>query len=151
MNIRKNNGITLVAVLLTVIVLIILTGITIGATKNNNKKTQDATKIVQLKMIEHAIIERKTKAQLTNENLPGTAFASQSDLDTEIDRLETISESEINLQDEDYTNYKTLSKSDLENLGIEKEEDTYMVNYKTGEVINITTIVTSKGELLYTY
>ena len=39
----------------------------------------------------------------------------------------------------------------LENLGITDEKDIYIVNYKTGEVINKTQKVTNKGKALYVY
>ena len=49
------------------------------------------------------------------------------------------------------TEYKKLSTTDLENLGITKEEDTFIVNYKTGEVINASIKVTKSGKALYIY
>ena len=36
-------------------------------------------------------------------------------------------------------------------LGIKKEEDTFIVNYKTGEVINETKKTTKSGKALYIY
>ena len=47
--------------------------------------------------------------------------------------------------------YKELNTTDLENLGISKDNDTYIVNYKTGEVINKTKLTTKSGKILYTY
>ena len=45
-----------------------------------------------------------------------------------------------------------ISKLDyLKELGIEKETNTFIVNYKTGEVINKTQKVTKAGRALYTY
>ena len=39
----------------------------------------------------------------------------------------------------------------LKELNITKATDTYIVNYKTGEVINATQMVTNKGTPLYIY
>ena len=49
------------------------------------------------------------------------------------------------------TEYRKLQKSDLEELGITGEKDIYIVNYKTGEVINQTQKVTKTGVALYIY
>ena len=46
---------------------------------------------------------------------------------------------------------KEINKSDLEKLGITGEEDTFIVNYKTGEVINKTARVTNLNKALYVY
>ena len=58
-------------------------------------------------------------------------------------------EESINLKGKEY---KRLNKTDLENLGVIGEEDnTYIVNYSTGEVINETVKTTNNGKALYIY
>ena len=122
MNLRKNKGITMVALVITIIILLILAGISVTGVIRGIDETNESTQISQLEMVQHALLERKTKADLTKETLPGTT-----------------------------ADYKELSTADLKELGIEKETNTFIVNYKTGEVINKTQKVTKAGRALYTY
>ena len=45
--------------------------------------------------------------------------------------------------------YYELSSDDLKQFGIDKAEDTYIVNYKTGEVFNTSEKTTGDGSPLY--
>ena len=65
-----------------------------------------------------------------------------------IDEIKDITGEDITLKGKEY---KELSISDLEKLGVTNEEDTFIVNYKTGEVINATKKVTESGKALYVY
>ena len=47
--------------------------------------------------------------------------------------------------------YYRLSDSDLKEMGVTQAQDSYIVNYKTGEVINETLKATRTGVPLYTY
>ena len=58
MNTRKNNGITLIALVITIIVLLIISGISIGGTIKINEQAKDSVAISELNMIQHAILER---------------------------------------------------------------------------------------------
>lgn len=147
MNLRKTNGVTLVALIITVILLLIISGISITGTLRGHKETKEASQISELNMIQHAILERYTKAQLTKEELPGTTI-KQNDVQTIIDEIKDITGEDITLKGKEY---KELSISDLEKLGVTNEEDTFIVNYKTGEVINATKKVTESGKALYVY
>lgn len=147
MNLRKTNGVTLVALIITVILLLIISGISITGTLRGHKETKEASQISELNMIQHAILERYTKAQLTKEELPGTTI-TENDVKTIIDEINNITRENITLKG---TEYKELSISDLEKLGVTNEEDTFIVNYKTGEVINATKKVTESGKALYVY
>ena len=147
MNVRKNEGITLVALVIAIILLLIISGISITGTLRGHKETKEASQISELNMIQHAILERYTKAQLTKEELPGTTI-TENDVKTIIDEINNITRENITLKG---TEYKELSISDLEKLGVTNEEDTFIVNYKTGEVINATKKVTESGKALYVY
>ena len=164
MNIRKNNeisirnklavrnknstaGITLIALVITIIVLLIISGISITGTIRGKDEAEASAQLSELNMIQHAILERYTKAQLTKENLPGTTI-EKSEVQLIIDEINSISGENITLKG---TEYKKLSKDDLEKLGITGEEDTFIVNYNTGEVINETLKVTKSEKALYIY
>ena len=152
MNVRKNEGITLVALVIAIILLLIISGISITGTLRGQNETEEATQISELNMVQHAILERYTKAQLTKaqltkEELPGTLIA-KTEVEEIINDINAKSGKNITLKG---TEYKRLDVSDLKNLGIKKEEDSFIVNYKTGEVINETIKVTKSGSALYVY
>ena len=149
MNTRKNEGITLLTLVITIILLIIISGISITGTIKGQKQTNESTQITELNMVQHAILERYTKSQLTKETLPGTTIEKQ-ELQTIIEEIKTKTGEQITLKGNE-TEYKQLNKTDLKNLGITQEEDIYIVNYKTGEVINKTQKVTTSGKALYIY
>lgn len=147
MNLRKNEGITMVTLVTTIIVLSIISGISITGTIRGNKETEETTQISELNMIQHAILERYTESQITKENLPGTSI-DKTQVQTIIDEMNSTSGENIILKG---TEYKELSIYDLKKLGITKEDNIFIVNYKTGEVINKTLKVTKSGKALYTY
>ena len=152
MNLRKNKGITMVALVITIIILLILAGISVTGVIRGIDETNESTQISQLEMVQHALLERKTKADLTKETLetlPGTT-ANYTELQNLINEINTISSANITLRG-NKEDYKELSTADLKELGIEKETNTFIVNYKTGEVINKTQKVTKAGRALYTY
>ena len=79
--------------------------------------------------------------------MPGTTI-TKADVQEIIDDINSKSGNHIQLKG---TEYKELNKNDLEKLGITGEENTFIVNYKTGEVINKTVRVTNLNEPLYIY
>ena len=155
MNLRKNKGITMVALVITIIILLILAGISVTGVIRGIDETNESTQISQLEMVQHALLERKTKADLTKadltkeETLPGTT-TDYTELQNLINEINTKSSANITLRG-NKEDYKELSTADLKELGIEKETNTFIVNYKTGEVINKTQKVTKAGRALYTY
>lgn len=147
MNLRKSRGITLVSLVITIILLLIISGISITGTLRGHEETEEASEISELNMIQHAILERYTKSQLANEDLPGTEI-DKGEVEGIIREINSESGEKIELKG---TKYKQLSKTDLEKLGITKEDDTFIVNYKTGEVINASKKITKSKKALYTY
>lgn len=147
MNIRKNQGITITTLAITVVVLLIISGISITGSIRGKEETEEIAQISELSMIQHAILERYTKAQLTKETLPGTDIEKKQ-VQTIIDEINSISGESITLKG---TEYKELNIADLEELGIVQEDNIFIVNYKTGEVINKTLKVTEAGRALYIY
>ena len=144
----KNNGITLVALVITIIVLIIIASISITGTLQDTDETKDNVATSELGMVQHAILERKTKAQLTKEELPGQSVTS-TQLQQVIDEIEEKSGTTITLEGNP-EDYKLLDDEALQDLGMENYKSEYIVNYSTGEVIDITRQVTEDGTVLYT-
>lgn len=145
----NNKGITLIALVITIIVLLVIAGITItgaitGVDKSTNQKLE-----TELKMVQHAVFERYTKYSLTKDTslLVGTEV-EKTEFPTDV-TLQYANEEEYNNFDPEKKYYE-ISSSDFSKLGISNLEDTYIVNYKTGEVYNKTS-KKSSGENLYIY
>lgn len=155
--INHEKGITLLALVITIVVLIILASITINIGKDGIKESKENTMLSELGMVQNAILQRKTKADLTNETYPGETITEANinleETIQEINDNRALGEEEISRKDSDDSHYYFLSTENggLEELGITNSEDAYIVNYETGEVINYTTKLTGTGKPLYIY
>lgn len=154
-NNKKEKGVTLISLVVTIVIIIILAGITLKIGSKDTKFAEDNAALTEIAMVQNAILQRKTKVELTGENYPGVII-SQSGIDInsvikEMNSKKSKDENNIQLQDENLDNYYFLSTSNggLEELGITNSDSDYIVNYKTGEVINYTNQVTKNGKLLY--
>ena len=154
---KNEKGITLLALVITMIILMILVGITINIGKNGITESREDTMLSELGIVQNAILQRKTKADLTGENYPGETITEANinleETIEEINNNRTSGEEEISRKDRDDSHYYFLSTENggLEELGITNSEDAYIVNYETGEVINYTTKLTGTGKPLYIY
>lgn len=141
----KNKGITLVALTLTIIILLIIAGISISAGGNMIKKANlEALKTNML------LIKTKGKEYVENANFKlGPKFDIAEDKQTRIDNAKTelkytIATSEEVAQiknkigenkiDTDYTFYSKLTMSNLEEMGIKgvqlEDDETYIIRYE---------------------
>lgn len=155
--INKEKGITLLALVVTIIMLIILASTIVNIGQNEIKESEENAKLSELGIVQNAILQRKTKADLTDEDYPGeTIIEANINLEKTIEEMNdhrASGEEEIIKKDDDNSNYYFLSTENggLEELGITNSEDAYIVNYETGEVINYTTKLTETGKPLYIY
>ena len=155
--INKEKGITLLALVVTIIMLIILASTIVNIGQNEIKESEENAKLSGLGIVQNAILQRKTKADLTDEDYPGeTIIEADINLEETIEEMNNhraSGEEEITKKDDDNSNYYFLSTENggLEELGITNSEDAYIVNYETGEVINYTTKLTETGKPLYIY
>ena len=105
-------------------------------------------------MIQHAVYETYTKANLTKESLPGKTLLDEGiqidEIIQEINSKKSTEEEQIQKKGNE-EDYYLLEQNELEEIGVENSKSTYIVNYKTGEVINNTKLVTKTGKPLYTY
>lgn len=161
---KNERGITLIALIITVIVLIIITGIFIGNVSDNKDSVDKSKKEValyELHEIEQAILERDTKYKQTNvdANLLGTKI-SWSDASNYLNAIVLKTSKPLNLLGLDYDKlgnqpaniyYYKLNADDLEKLGLHnvKENSEYIVNYSTGEVWDNVKLATKDNEPLY--
>ncbi len=154
---KQENGVTLMVLTIIIIVLLILTAITVNIGKGGIKESKENAMLSELGMVQNAVLQRKTKADLTNEAYPGEIITTAGiDLDEVIDDINANTasgEETVTRKDSNDENYYYLSNSNngLSVLGISNSEDEYIVNYETGEVINYTTLVTGTGKPLYIY
>ncbi len=149
MMVSNNKGITLIALVITIVVLLILASIGIGGAITGVDESTEQTQKSELKMVQHAVLQRYTKYSLANDTkmLVGKKIESVSELYSEVSWKNK--ENYENLKDEE--KYYELNSDNLKELGITNEKDTYIVNYKTGEVFNNTIKKTNSGYLLYIY
>lgn len=141
----KNNGITLVALTITIIILLIIAGISISAGGNMIKKANlEALKTNML------LIKTKGKEYVENANFKlGPKFDTAEDKQTRIDNAKTELKGTIATSDEvaqiknkigenkvdtDYTFYSELTMSNLEEMGIKgvqlEDNETYIIRYE---------------------
>ena len=155
--INKEKGITLLALVVTIIMLIILASTIVNIGQNEIKESEENAKLSELGIVQNAILQRNTKADLTGEDYPGEIITEANiNLEETIEEMNNhraSGEEEITKKDDDNNHYYFLSieNGGLEELGITNSEDAYIVNYETGEVINYTTKLTETGKPLYIY
>ena len=142
---KSEKGITLVALGITVMIMIILLGASMG-TSNIIKTTQNQKIITNMVLIQNQIRIISDKADFygSNSYYAGTPYAQSS----EKTKFENILTQLEKTQGYIYI----LSKTDLANLGLNSislsESEAYAVNYKTLEVI-YSVGIESDGETLY--
>lgn len=145
---KSQKGITMVTLVVTLVVLVIISGIGINFGVDSIKTAKDNKLTSELMMVQHAILEQYTKYKTTK----NVKYIVGNKL--ELQEVQTIAQDlQITLATipENYSNkdYYQLDKASLLEIGIENTDDEYIVNYISGEVINLTKKVTSKGNVLY--
>lgn len=122
-NFKNNKGVTLVMLVITIIVVLILAGITIDLSIDSINLTTENQDTSEMLMIQHAIQERYVECLETNNEL--LLVGTKVDL--------TIT----NKNNDDYYKYNLSTKENLEKLGVTGEgikNFKFIINYKTGYV-----------------
>ena len=145
---KSQKGITMVSLVITVIILLILSGIGVTTGVNSMKSSADTKLTSELVIVQHAVLEQYTKYQ----TLKDVSILVGNKM--ELSEVQNIAqEMEINLVNipNTYSNkdYYKLDKASLLEIGIKDTNDEYIVNYVSGEVINITKKFTSNNNALY--
>lgn len=147
--IKTQKGITLVSLIITIIILLIISSIGINFGINGINSTKDSKLEAELNMVQHAILEQYTKYKTTKDMvyLVGNKV-SEEQLRQITEELEITL---VNIPDT-YSNkdYYKLDKASLNKIGIRETNNEYIVNYISGEVINITKKILSDNSPLYT-
>lgn len=133
----NNKGVTIVSLTVIIIILLILASIGVNIGIKNIKSVQDSKLTAELQMVQHAILEQYSKYKTTKDvvYLVGNKITNE-----EVNKV--ANELGINLVQipETYSNteYYKLDKASLVAIGIQDSTDEYIINYITGEVMNIT-------------
>lgn len=147
------KGISLVTLVITIVVMLIIAG-TIVFESTDILDIADEDKLQEeLTMVNNVILENYTNylrtkniAYIKGEKLTDTQVQEiASKINVSLVAIPTnVKEKDLNL-----STYCRLTPTDLLNIGIEGAQDTYIVNYLTGEVINETKA--NEGVKLYMY
>ncbi len=158
--VKEESGITLIALVITIIVLVIITGVGIGqlaGKKNSIKESKDTTITSELSKVQQVVIEIYLKyIQLGNKIvLKGTPMTYE-DARNEFSKLRTSDSLKV-IYGIDETDpslfYYKVGAGDLKEMGLENihRKDEYIINYSSGEVFNISQKRISNGDALYIY
>ena len=143
--IKKENGVTIVALVITIAVMIILASITIVASNNLNEKNKIKNIQTNMLLIQAKAEEIYNKKQYGDtENFPTTGEGEEPKpvfpgeaVDKDKEAYEKLSEKGLTEEEEtaQEENIRHLTKDmDSGELGFKVDSDDYYVNYKTGEV-----------------
>ena len=154
LKINNENGITLIALVVTIMVLMILTTITVQLGDESITSARDRKLQAELELVQQACISEYTKAKQlnylddSNMDIPPANFVGNM-----LSGLPSTSYTGWLLTnvilEPAYKHYFELTPQNLEELGILNAEDMYIINYYTGEVYNKTKTKTSTGADLY--
>lgn len=154
---KSQKGITMIALTVTIIVLIILASVGTYSGSNALRDAKENTLMTEIGMIQQPILQNYTKYLMTKNDMyiVGTpvaysdvqAIATEMGVNLKITTEYTLPDPVDKL--ENY--YYRLTTEDLKAMGVSQVEDSYIVNYKTGEVLNETLKLTRTGKPLYVY
>lgn len=150
--VKNQSGVTMIALIITIIVLLIIASISIGSALNSHETAAKNKLLTEVGMVQHAALERYTKqVTIGNEDFPGEEYTSKSEIEADIDKIKNDSKLSEILNNTTPEDYYFLDKNALKNLGVTDTEDSYIINYKLGIAINATVQVTEDGQPLYVY
>lgn len=164
---KTNKGITLISLTVTIIVLLIIASVGTYSGIDALLNAREETQIAELDMLQHVVLENYSKYLVTH-NLDKYIIGEPktysyvkgivNEINSELEDVKKISlksddyDGETDSEEKSLKQYYLLKTTHLQNMSIDKvNSEEYIVNYKTGEVININKKVTKTGEPLYRY
>lgn len=132
--IKKESGVTMAVLVITIIILAGIASIIIQYSIDALDYSKEKEELANLSAVQHAVYERYEQYKVTKDEdfLIGNVAPKPNDKDvTWKDGGIYWSASEIEKK------YYKLTKEDLKKIGIEDSKDTYIINYYTGEVYNV--------------
>ena len=159
--IKKNEGITLIALIVTIIVLIILAGISIGEGTSLIKKAKVENFITNMITIRanSKVYAEEINAKTWNLNDNGESrnklFEADYGMKRESEALNSAQISALDFESDEYDCY-SVTETTLENMGLEsiKDDTNYVVVYKSDDYTKLDIVykkgITYNGETYYT-
>ena len=165
---KKNAGVTLIAIVIMVLIILIVCTISINYGLSTLEEVTDERTETELTVVQQAVVQQYTLLLTQNEDdKPATSISSDTTMANDSDRpsslvgtriadlaeLEEYGFTEYIIDYSDYDTlvyeqyYYSLDMDDLEEIGVEmnisSEDDSreraYIVNYSTGEIFDIAT------------
>lgn len=131
---KKESGITMLILVITVIVLGIIASIVIHYSISGKEYSEEKKLLANLEAVKHAVYQQYEEYKMTEDK-----SLLVGELATEDEKKELQdNEWQLTSSKEADGKYYKLTKKDLEEIGIKNETDEYIVNYKTGECFNLT-------------
>ena len=151
MQMKKNEkGITLIALAVMVIIMVIIATITFYSGVSTIQDSKQRRLKLELETVQHAVLERYTKYKLVKDDsyLVGTKV---TDINTIPYEYRDLLKSQVNATEAE-ANYYILEDEEMhfKKLDLIKPTFTYIVCYKTGEVMNKEVTTFSDGDFIYT-
>lgn len=136
---KKENGITLISLVITVLVMLILAGIATTAGLDSIRNTKKTSMITQLEMIQEKVDTIYEKNKLNKEN--GTYYNS---LGQDVSK---VSESKLTqlLGDIPKDGYRYFKVEDLEQLDLDNITQEVIINFDTRDVVSLTGILVNEN------
>lgn len=145
--IKSENGITMMVLVVTIIVLSIIASIVIQYSINGGEYSKEKQLLSDLEIVQHAVYEQYEQYRTTGDESFIVGSKANNPNDGRItweDNNAYWSTSERDKQ------YYVLTPEDLKQLGIDNSKNTYIVNYYTGECYNSTVRTTPENnKVLY--
>lgn len=146
---KEEKGITIVSLVITFILLLIISAVGVNMSINGINSAKDSKLNGELQMVQHAVLEQYTKYKTTRDSvyLVGTKITKEEASNFANEMEVTLANIPDTYSNKDY--YK-LDRVDLEAIGIKDSTDEYVINYVSGEVMNITVKKSNNNSPLYT-
>lgn len=132
--IKNEKGITLIALIITVIVMLILLSTTAYVGIDTYKESRIIAFVTQMQ-----IIQKKVDTLVSDENTAIGTIISESGKQAEIEEAiaNAIAENEITNWNTELQNIKYFSKEDIKNLDIDNIDYNTIINFDTREVVSL--------------
>lgn len=145
--IKSENGITMMVLVVTIIVLAIIASIVIQYSINGGEYSKEKQLLSDLEIVQHAVYEQYEQYRTTGDEsfLVGSKASNPDD-----SRVTWENNNAYWASNERDKQYYLLTPETLKKLNINNSKDTYIVNYYTGECYNSTVRTTPQNnKVLY--
>ena len=136
---KKNNGITLITVVIMVVIMIILASVTLTSGMDSVKEANDTKVSVEIAELKKAVAERMIEIETDSTvGMPGQKVPDISEYIYYVDSIENAELTEFlsNMNEERIDYYRLVDSISAAALGVSsvQEDHFYIVDYYTGKV-----------------